>query len=281
MLNRYKPMFKPEPYHGLRFILFFILSIVLVCLDHNVYYLKLIRSELTQWVYPLQWVINAPIVWQDKCRRYLVSHKAVIEENERYTQQQLKLNGKILKLEALELENAQLKELLQVSQNNPEIYQFAQIIQVDPNPLSHLVLINKGKRNGAYLRQPLIDAWGVIGKVVKVNNISSQVMLISHLSHGIPVENIRNGLRAIAVGNNSSDYIELQHVPLTASFKVGDRLISSGLSGGFPPGYPVGIIHEIKAEPGEAFAKVLIKPSAKINQSRHVLLIKFEPPKME
>ena len=98
-------------------------------------------------------------------------------------------------------------------------------------------------------------------------------MLISDTTHAIPVQVNRNGVRAIAVGSGSLDKLHLIHVPDTADLLEGDLLISSGLGGRFPFGYPVAEVGVVKHDPGQPFAIVEARPKSKLDRSRHVLIV--------
>ena len=112
-----------------------------------------------------------------------------------------------------------------------------------------------------------------MGQIVHVGPFSSTVLLITDPNHALPVQVNRNGLRAIAVGTGQNDKLLLEHLPNNADIRVGDLIVSSGLGRRFPSGYPVGKIEKISRDPGEPFAKVMIKPSAQLSQSREVLMV--------
>ena len=92
-------------------------------------------------------------------------------------------------------------------------------------------------------------------------------------NHAVPVQVNRNGVRSIAVGNGSLVEMELMFVPDTADIEVGDMLVTSGLGGRFPQGYPVAEVIRIEHDPGEHFAKIIVQPLAELNRSRHLLLV--------
>ena len=139
--------------------------------------------------------------------------------------------------------------------------------------LKHQIRINKGQKEGAYDGQPILDANGIMGQIVHVSPFYSDVLLITDPTHSLPVEINRNGLRAIAVGTGQRDLLLLEHLPTNADISVGDLIVSSGLGRRFPAGYPVGIVEKITLDPGEPFAKIIVKPSAKLQRSREVLLV--------
>jgi rod shape-determining protein MreC len=103
--------------------------------------------------------------------------------------------------------------------------------------------------------------------------MTSTVLLISDSKSAVPVLNNRTGERAILVGTNSLDQLSLINLPKTASIHPGDVLVTSGLGGRYPEGYPVGKVEKVSSIPGEDFVKVMVSPIALLNRNRLVLLI--------
>jgi rod shape-determining protein MreC len=179
----------------------------------------------------------------------------------------------VQRFQSLQNENIELRKLLDTSPASAEKTQVAQLLNVDVNPFSHRVVINRGKKQGLYKGQPVIDSMGVMGMVIEPLENSSQVLLITDAKHAVPVLNLRNGLRSIVKGTGDPSRMQLLHVTDTQDFKIGDKLVTSGLGGQFPAGYPVGHIVSINFEPGKPFGQIRIRPSAELNASKQVLLI--------
>ena len=140
------------------------------------------------------------------------------------------------------------------------------------DPLRHIVVINKGRDAGVYVGQAVIDARGLAGQVIEVSAYFSRVMLITDSTHAVPVQVNRNGVRAIAEGTGMIDELTLTHVASTMDIRVGDLLVTSGLGGHFPTGYPVAVVTAIDNSSND-FMKVKARPSALLDQSRYLLLI--------
>jgi rod shape-determining protein MreC len=151
-----------------------------------------------------------------------------------------------------------------------------EVVGVSPDPFSHEIVINKGLSDGVSPGQAILDAHGLMGQVVRSSQITSRVLLVSDSSHAVPVEVVRNGLRAILLGTGDTDTLDLVHVPDTADIREGDLLVSSGLGGRFPRGYPVAEVSRIVKEPGKPFVSIEATPSAQLSQSRLVLVV-FPP----
>ena len=121
--------------------------------------------------------------------------------------------------------------------------------------------------------QALVDANGVVGQVIEAGLMTSQAMLISDTDHALPVEVNRNGLRTIVVGTGKIDQLQLPFVVNNADIRVGDLLVTSGLGGAFPAGYPVAIVESVTRLPHEPYADVTATPAASLGQVREVMLI--------
>lgn len=202
-----------------------------------------------------------------------VSREKLLKDNRQLKAEALLLKAKVQKLAALEAENVRIRELLNSSALLDETVLVAELIGVSPDPLHHEIIINKGVKDQLFVGQPVLDANGLMGQVVKVGPAHSRVLLITDATHAIPVQVNRNGVRSIAEGVGVLHELTLRHVSATTDIKVGDLLVSSGLGGRFPAGYPVAEVIEVTVDPGQSFAIVRAKPSAQLDRSRHVLLV--------
>lgn len=171
-----------------------------------------------------------------------------------------------------------LRDLLGSSFKIGDRVLIAELMSVDLDPYRQQVLVNKGASSGVFIGQPVLDANAVMGQVVHVNPLTATVLLITDASHGLPVQVNRNGLRTVAQGTGIVNRIELLYLPKNADVRVGDLLVTSGLGGHFPPGYPVARISEVRREPGKPFATVAAEPTARLDRSREVLLVWTLPP---
>ena len=170
-------------------------------------------------------------------------------------------------------ENTRLRALLNSTALLRNDVLVAELIGVSPDPVRHQMILNKGAVDGVYIGQPLIDEEGLLGQVVDVSELSSRVLLITDATHAIPVQVNRNGVRAIAEGTGVLGSLEIHHVAATTDIEEGDLLVSSGLGGRFPVGYPVALVSKVVRDPGHAFATVEARPVAALDRSRHVLLV--------
>jgi len=257
-----------------------LLSIGLMTVDHREHHLDSVRGGLSVLVYPLQWLVDLPGSTSEWFRESLSTRRELQEENASLRTQQLLLNTQLQKLEALEAENRRLRALLDSSfQVGKRPMLIAGLLSVDMDPYRHQIELNKGTLDHLFEGQPLLDSQGVMGQLIHVGPFTSTAMLITDPSHAIPVQVNRNGLRTIALGTGAIDRLELPHIPDNADIQVGDLLVTSGLGGRFPPGYPVAEVIDVEQDPGRAFSRVTARPRALLDRSREVLVV--WPPVLE
>jgi len=252
---------------------FCILSAVLIAVDHFSGYLDDVRAGLTLLVTPILIASDIPGREARELEEIVSSRDEMQEYINILEQELLLLKIKTAKMAALTSENDRLRDLLGSAAKLQDNVLVAELIGVDPDPGKHEVTIDKGSRDGVFVGQPLLDAQGLMGQVISLSYLSSRVLLISDLSHSVPVQVSRTNLRLIAQGTGTSNELELMHVQNTADIRIGDLLVSSGLGNRFPVGYPVGIVNKVQHDPGRPFAVVTALPSALLDRSRHVLLV--------
>ncbi|MVF11263.1 rod shape-determining protein MreC [Ketobacter sp. MCCC 1A13808] len=268
-----KPIFGQNTANRYRLILFTVISFMLIFVDHRFNVLSPVRFTLTIFTSPIQYIADIPaqlMTWSEASVRNTGELEA---ENASLQSEVLVLKRRVQKLASTVAENTRLKELMNATDVVDDQVLIAEIIGVDPDPYRHEAIVNKGKPENVYVGQAVLDAEGLMGQIIEVGLFSSRVLLISDISHGIPVHVNRNGVRAIAVGSGTLDSLKLIHVPDTADIVVGDLLVSSGLGGRFPKGYPVGVVTTVEHDPGQPFAVVNAKPMANLDRSRYVLLV--------
>lgn len=241
--------------------------------DHRYHHLESLRSALSVVVYPLRYVVNIPSEIGDWASQTFASRDTLQDDNRTLHTRNLLLKAQLQRMDALEAENTRLRELLRASKKVGERVLVAELLAVDTDPFTRLIVLNKGSTDQVYPGQPLVDAEGVMGQVVHVGPFTSTAMLITDPSHATPVLVNRNGLRAIAVGTGASGTLDLPHLPNNADIKPGDLLVTSGLGGVFPPGYPVGRVTKVEIDPSLPFANIEAEPAAHLERSREVLLV--------
>lgn len=223
-------------------------------------------------VYPVQLMVSTPVRFIRELFDSVLSYADLLTENRKLKDEELVLKTRLLKFAALEQENIRLRGLLDSSFKVGEQVLIAELLSVNLVPYEHVVEVNKGSRFGVHPGQAVFDANGVVGQVLRTNPYSSEVMLITDPSHAIPVQVNRNGLRTIALGTGLIDRLALPYLSSNADIQVGDLLITSGLGGVFPHGYPVATVTAIASQESP-FAKISATPVAQLDRSRELLLV--------
>ncbi|MDH5192045.1 MAG: rod shape-determining protein MreC [Gammaproteobacteria bacterium] len=257
----------------IRLIIFSLISIALISADHRDKHLENIRKGLTVLLYPVQYAINLPISAVSWLNESLTLRSTLSEQNERLHDENLVLKARLQKFSALEAENVRLRELLDSSPKAGERVLIAELLSIDMDPFRRQVVINKGSNHNVFSGQPVLDANGIMGQVIHLSPLSSMVTLITDPTHAIPVQINRNGLRAIAIGTGTLNQLEIPHIPNNADIQEGDLLVSSGLGGRFPSGYPVARILKIDRNPAVPFARIIAEPTAQLERNKEVLLV--------
>lgn len=253
------------------------LSIVMMTVDHRYRALDGVRDVLGTAFYPIQALGRWPTHVQDWLSQNLAGRAALLEENSRLREKQVFLNVQLQKLTILEAENRRLRSLLESAVNTPGRVLIAELLAVDFDPYRHHILLNRGRRQGVYVGQPVLDQNGIIGQIVWVDWLSATAILITDPNHALPIQINRTGVRTLALGTGNFQELELPHIPNNEEVKVGDLLVTSGMGGRFPPGYPVGTVAKVEFDPGSPFAHIVAKPIAQLDRIREVMLLVNAP----
>jgi rod shape-determining protein MreC len=263
---------------GLRFLLLATLSVSLLVIDHRDNHLDTMRRAIGATVYPLRVVVDAPVSLWNWMGDATASRNDIQLENSRLNAERLLTYAKLQRFAALETENSRLRAMLDATERVRIRVRIAEIMSVSSSPFRHNIIIDRGSHDGVYDGQAMVDAQGVIGQIVKTELLSAQGILISDPDHALPVVVNRNGLRTIAVGTGEHDRLDLPFLPNNADIRQGDLLVTSGLGGAFPAGYPVAIVESVLRIPQQPFAAVSATPAAHLNQVRELMLIWAEEP---
>ena len=266
----------PPLWAGLFFLT--IVSIVVMVLDHQGRYLDKAREWMGVAVNPIYAVVQAPFSLWNWLTGSFADRERLRGENAQLSEELRVARVKLLQFESLNEENRRLRAIRAASEGLAERTLIAEIIHVDVDPYRHRLRINKGTADGVYKNQPILDAFGIVGQVVQVDRYTATIILISDTQHAIPVQVNRNGIRSIAVGTGDVGKLQLPYLTVESDVKPGDLLVSSGLDGIFPAGYPVATVTKIERNPTETFALVEAKPLAQLDRDREVLLLWAQEP---
>jgi len=246
---------------------------LLLILAQQTKQLQRVTDSLSFILHPIFVAVDAPSKAYDWLAESTIDHSTLLEAHRELTAENLILKAKLQKFEFIEKENTRLHSLLESSFKIGEQFISASLINVNLNPNTQTVVIDKGKRFNLFLSQPALNEDGVIGQIIDVKPLSSSIMLITDPNHAIPVEINRTGLRTIATGSGAQNTLLLPYLSHNTDIQIGDLLTTSGLGGVFPKGYPVATISALTPAPGEAFMRVEAKTIAKIESTHELLLV--------
>jgi len=249
------------------------LSLTLLIIDQRENHLDTARRALSATVYPLRVIVDAPIAFWRWIDETTTERKELLKESSRLKTERLLTDARLQRYAALEAENARLRAMLDATTRVRDQIRVAEILSVSPNPFRHSIIIDKGTRHDVYDGQTIVDANGVVGQIIQTGLMSSQALLISDPDHALPVEVNRTGLRTIAMGTGEFDRLDLPFLANNADIREGDLLVTSGLGGAFPAGYPVAVVDKVTFIPEESFAQVSARPAAALNQIREIMLV--------
>ncbi len=272
-----RPIIGHGPALGARFFFLAIASIALMVADHRGGYTQVARSWLHTAVNPIYAVVQMPGQLWGWLTGSFSDRGRLRTENTQLTDELRTARVKLLRFDALTEENRRLRAIRNASQGMGERTLIAEIARVDLDPYRHRVRINKGSSDGVFKGQPVLDAFGIIGQVTRVDEIGAEIILISDNEHATPVQVNRNGIRSIAVGTGDIHRLTLPFLTIESDVKPDDLLVSSGLDGIFPAGYPVATITKVERDPSATFAVVEARPLAQLDRSREVLLLWVDP----
>ncbi|HEY6941591.1 rod shape-determining protein MreC [Dokdonella sp.] len=261
----------------LRLIVYLACAIGLMVSDHRGNYLESLRRAGGLLIEPVYRLAALPANLVRATRTAVVTQDQLASENRVLREQLLFAQARLNRLDALVAQNARLKALLDAQENLGLSVQFARLVDVDLDPYRHRIVLDVGASQGIEVGQPVIDAQGVMGQIVEVLPNSSIAMLITDATHAIPVVVERTGLRTIAYGSGAIDELQLPTIPISADIKVGDRLLTSGLGGRFPAGFPVGEVRQVGQDQSGMFIAAVARPAAALDRSSEVLLLHDQP----
>jgi len=262
----------------LRCVLYSLLALALIVFDKRYDHVGQIRRFFSLVAYPVQVAVASPFEGWDWFRENISSRDALRADKLKLEGELRLANFRLQRYAALEAETQRLRALRDNTAGVTDRFVVADIMDLDLDAFRERVLVNKGWRDGVFVGQAVLDAGGVFGQVARVEQMTSEVILVSDAAHALPVQINRNGLRTIAVGTGDTSRLKLPYLSTSADVVAGDLLVTSGLGGGFPAGYPVGTVAEVKRDPAQSLADVEVRPAAALDRSRELLLVWLKEP---
>lgn len=260
----------------LRLLTYLALGIALIVLDHRGGWLARIRDKAELVTQPLWWLAGLPGRIGDSVHDDAATRSRLSADN-RVLRNALLISGaRLARLQAAADENARLRGMLGAARRGQLDVQLAPILNVDLDPTRQRLVLGAGTRDGVRLGQVVIDAGGMLGQIIDAKPITSTVLLLTDPDHAIPVAIARSGVRLVVYGRGNSDLLQVSNIPLSSDVKVGDSVVTSGLGGRFPAGFPVGTIAALRPDDSRAFLVGDLKPAAQLDRGREVLLLRVD-----
>lgn len=248
-------------------------SIVLIVVDSKLDGFASIKVYLNSLVSPIQYLASLPGQLLNASATQLKSHQQLLEENEALKLQATLMSEQLQRFDILKSENERLRMLLGSPVREEAQKMIAELMAVDNNPFSHQIVVDKGAIHGVYEGQPVLDERGIVGQIMEVSTTNSRVLLMTDVSHAIPLRIARNNVRVVASGSGELEKLYIEHVPHSADIRVGDVLVSSGLGKVFPESYPTAVIQSVVRDESRPFAQVNAKPLAQLDRLKYLLLL--------
>ncbi len=271
------PFFKRGPAPLVRLFFFASLSLALLIVDSRFRYAEGVRGTLALIAYPLQRVATAPFQFAASVGTYFTTQAGLMEENEKLRAKALSYAQDAQRYQAAEAEAEQLRRLVGAAERMPVSAMPAEVLYAGRDPYAHKLFIDRGAKHGVRPGSPVSDESGVVGQVTRVHPLLSEVTLLTDQDQAIPVQVVRTGLRAVAFGSGPAGTLELRFMAANAEIQNGDRLVTSGIDGTYPPGLPVATVVRIERDAEHSFARVVCKPAAGVDRGRFLLVLSSEP----
>ncbi len=270
------PFFRQGPSAHARLAFFALLAIALLVIDSRMALLSTLRQGVGTVLYPLQRVLLLPRDFVATGSQYTTEVSRLRAENAELRQIEAVNARALLQNEQLASENTQLRKLLEMREQVRIKSTVAQVLYETRDSFGRKVVIDKGLLNEVFPGQPVIDARGVVGQVVRVTQYSAEVQLVTDPTAMLPVEVQRSGQRSVAYGGPGPGEIELRFLPGNSDIKEGDLIVTSGLDRIYPAGLPVGKVRRFDRSASSSFASALVDPLGGVERSRLVLVLLLE-----
>jgi rod shape-determining protein MreC len=267
------PFFKTGPTPLARLLIFAALSLAFLVADVRFSYLETLRHVAAIVVYPLQRIAAAPASIARNIGDFFTTHSSLREENARLKQENFENAALLLQLKGLQAENRQLRELLAARERLATDLVAAEVLYAARDPFSRKLIIDRGSQQGVRAGQPVVDDRGLVGQVTRSYPWLAEVTLVTDKGQFVPVQNVRNGLRAVVSGTGGDGALELRFIPLNADFENGDELVTSGIDGVYPPGLPVAQVASIERSADQIFARITCTPLAGVANHTQLLVV--------
>ena len=273
------PAARPGDVAGvLRLLVYLVLAVVLMVLDHRGGWLRAARAQAEVIVQPLWWLAGLPSRAGAALREDAVTRSQLMHDNEVLRHALLVSGARNARLQAAAAENARLRGLLASAERGRLDVQLAAILDIDLDPTRQRLVLDAGSGDGVRIGQAVIDAGGLMGQVIATTPTTATVLLITDPDHAVPAVVARSGVRLMVYGSGRTDALHAADVPLSADIRRGDVLLTSGMGGRFPAGFAIGSVGELRPDDSRAFLEGEVTPAAQLDRGRDVLLLRGYKP---
>lgn len=269
----HQPFFKRGPSPLARLAFFGLLSLALMVTDARFNQLDLLRQGVGLVLHPLQQIANSPLALSRRASDFFVTQSQLASENAQLKQQQLGTAAQLQRNQSLQAENAHLRRMLAIGEKYGANVVAVEVMSAGRDPFSRRIIVDKGSNSRIQPGQAAIDDAGLVGQVTRVQVLSSEITLITDKDQAVPVEVVRNGLRAIAFGHGQDNMLELAFMATNMDIQNGDQLVTSGIDGTYPRGIPVAVVSQIERNAGYPFARISCTPSSGMDRYRNLLIV--------
>ena len=256
---------------------YLLVSLALIVLDYRGGWLSRTRQEITAFIEPLRALAGFPGRALQRVSDDAGTLSQLTTENRRLRNELLVQQARVARMNTVLADNTRLRAMFGMAQRRRLDVQLAPILDIDLDPTRQRLVLSAGSSDGVRVGQTVIDAGGLVGQVTRVGPMQSDVLLLTDPDHAVPVAIARNGVRLVAYGMGRRNQLSLSSIPLSSDVKVGDLVVTSGLGGRFPPGFPVGTITELRPDESRAFLLGDMRPAAQLDRGRDVLLLRSAP----
>ena len=253
---------------------FGVLSVLLLVIDTTSGLLGTTRMVFSTLVSPLEYIAETVHSIDDFVEEMMLAPGARVAERRALNREIVSLRTHLLELEVVTAENERLRGLLGGVARLDLNVVVTDVIAFTSGSGGSLVTIDVGELHSVKLGDPVIDGAGLCGQVVSTGLTTSQVLLVTDPSHSVPVVIERTGVQGIVSGAGSGGFVELEGISRIADVQVGDVMVTSGLGGRFPYGYPVAEVVSFVVDDPIRGMRVYAEPLADPAISRHLIVLR-------
>jgi rod shape-determining protein MreC len=267
------PLFNQGPSARARLAFFAVLALALLVLDARLKLLGPVRQAVATTLYPVQKTMLVPRdMWRGGAA-YFTEQTRLIDENDSLKRAQVQSLTSAARIAQLQSDNQQLRKLMDLREERLPQSVLAEVLYDTRDPFVRHLVLGKGGQQGIAPGMPVLDAVGVVGQVTRVTPFTSEINLLTDKDQAIPVQVIRNGLRAVAYGGQEAGLLDIRWLAVNADIQEGDMLTTSGIDGVYPAGLPVAQVVKVERAASVGFARILCKPLAGLTQHRYLVVL--------